>query len=147
MERAPFESNTVGISAAASGAAQALAPLDWDPDAVDALARADNVWIVQVTDGRGHSVRQVCRREGYEGASEVSASLDVALHAVATCGERLHFGELELSAQIFSGGLLVAARGPSGAAVSALASPHANLGQLLNHLRRILASFNAGVML
>jgi len=117
--------------------------LVWDATEFDALAAVDYVWFVEVTDGRGHSLRRSGRREATAAAS---VAIDTAMHAMSQCGAHLQIGDLGVSAQIFSGGLLVTSRFQNSATLVALASPQANLGQVLNHVRRIGATFKREVV-
>jgi hypothetical protein len=106
----------------------------WDTTLLAHLLHAENVWGVLITNGAGEIVYSEQSRELPANCPDL---LDVTTGAVAHSGERLQLGRLKFTVFMFSGALVVGRHTEKGASAFVLASPEANLGQLLAHIRKV----------
>lgn len=106
----------------------------WDTALLTNLLHLEYVWAVVLTTGTGELVHSQQRRDLPAHCPDL---LDLVSGALANAGERLELGQLRVTVFMFSGGLVVGRHTESGASAFVLASPEANLGQLLAHIRRV----------
>ena len=106
----------------------------WDLELLANLLHIENVWCVAITSGTGELLYSQQRRELPARCPEL---LDLTTGVIANAGERLHVGQLRFTMFMFGGALVVGRRSDSGASAFVLASPEANLGQLLAQIRRV----------
>lgn len=106
----------------------------WDAALLAHLLHVEHVWGVLVTNGAGEIVYSELQREL---PAQCADLLDLAGGAVAQSGERLQAGHLRFTVFMFSGALVVGRHSETGACAFVLASPEANLGQLLAHIRKL----------
>ena len=105
----------------------------WDAKVVGDLMSLGYTRAIVFTDCRGQVRHAVARSSAPEDIAEVA---DIALSMLARAGSALKLGALAVSACMYQEGTLILARSGKNQ-VAVLAEEHANLGQLLNHVRRI----------
>jgi hypothetical protein len=106
----------------------------WNEEVLSELSSLPYVRAVVFTDGRGGTLRVNRRRETVKGLAKLA---DLANAALTQAGASLELGSLEVGACVYEEGSLVLA-GCGGVRVAVIADAGANLGALLNHVRRIL---------
>jgi predicted regulator of Ras-like GTPase activity (Roadblock/LC7/MglB family) len=106
----------------------------WDSALLSHLLHVENVWGVLITSGAGEIVYSELQRELPPHCPDL---LDMVAGAIAHSGERLQVGNLRFTVFMFSGTLVVGRHTESGASAFILASPEANLGQLLAQIRKV----------
>lgn len=94
---------------------------------------------VVFTNGRGRALHVNRRRTTPEALAKVA---DVALAALSQAGAALQLGRLDVSACVYEEGVVVLS-GAGSLRVAVLAEAGANLGTLLNQMRRIFRSEDA----
>ncbi len=112
-----------------------LSPL-WDRSVLADLLHIESVWAVFVTNGLGEPL---FHQQHKDMSHKTTAVLDVLTATLARSGAHLEFGDLRYSVLMFGEGLVVARHGCSEQSAFVLASPDANLGQLLAHVRKLQA--------
>ncbi|RYZ02659.1 MAG: hypothetical protein EOO73_30840 [Myxococcales bacterium] len=114
--------------------AQALPAPTWNDEILRELLALQYVRAVAFTNGNGRALHVHRRRSTPAGLVKIA---DVALAALAQAGKSLQLGRLEVSASVYQEGVLVLTS--AGAVrVAVLADAGANLGTLLNQVRRLL---------
>lgn len=106
----------------------------WDSALLSHLLHVENVWGVLITNGAGEIVYSELQRALPDNCPDL---LDLTASAVSHSGDRLQVGRLRFTVFMFSGALVVGRHTESGASAFILASPEANLGQLLAHIRKV----------
>lgn len=106
----------------------------WDTTLLANLLHLEYVWAVALTTGSGELAYAQQRRDLPARYPDV---LDLISGAITNAGERLQLGQLRVTVFMFSGAVVVGRHTESGTAAFVLASPEANLGQLLAHIRRV----------
>jgi hypothetical protein len=109
--------------------------LPWDAHVVADLADLAYTRAVVFTDGLGHILHSVTRTEPPARLGEL---VDIASGALAQFGGRLGLGAPGVCVCTFHQGVVILSRSDA-ARVAVLADEHANLGQLLNHVRHIFS--------
>lgn len=105
----------------------------WNDDILRELLALQYVRAVVFTNGSGRALHVNRRRSTPPGLAKVA---DVALAALSQAGTALQLGRLEVNACVYQEGVVVlTSAGPVRVAV--LADAGANLGTLLNQVRRL----------
>jgi predicted regulator of Ras-like GTPase activity (Roadblock/LC7/MglB family) len=105
----------------------------WSENILSDLLALQYVRAVALTNGKGRALQLNHRRAA---PATLAKMADLALAALTQAGSALNIGEVEVNACVYQDGvLLLAGGGPVRAAV--LADAGANLGTLLNQVRRI----------
>jgi hypothetical protein len=112
-----------------------IASLPWDSSVLTDLAELTYTRAVVFTDGLGHILHSVTRTEPPARLGEL---VDIASGALAQLGGRLGLGAPGVCVCTFSRGVVILSRSEA-ARVAVLADEHANLGQLLNHVRHLFS--------
>lgn len=112
----------------------------WDPSVIADLLHIETVWAVLVTNGSGEQLFHQQRKDGPRASARV---LDVLTATLARSGTHLGLGDPRFSVMMFAEGLIVARHGGSEQSAFVFASPDANLGQLLAHVRRVYPQDNS----
>lgn len=105
----------------------------WDEEVVSDLLALNYVRAVVFTNGQGRALRLNRRATVPDALAKVA---DLALAALAQTGAALDLGKLEVSACVYEHGIVLLA-GSSSLRVAILADNGANLGSLLNNVKRI----------
>lgn len=105
----------------------------WDPQVLMDMLSLDYVLAVVFTDGNGLVLHSQVRADVPYQIGDIT---DIAIGALSRAGDALEIGPLGIAACLYRGGILVAARS-NVTNVAVLAKANANLGQLLNQVRRI----------
>ena len=111
----------------------------WDPRALEDVVQSSCTEAVVVTDKNGRVVYSELRRET---PADLGALAELAFAQLARAGDKLGMGSLEVAASLHEKGLLVCG-GTAAHTVLVLASPEANLGQILHTLRRMFPAESA----
>jgi len=119
-------------TAVASSAA--TSPSTWNGDVLTELLGLQSVRAVLFTNGKGRTLHVSRRRPT---PPELAKLVDLAHAALVQTGNALQLGRIEVSASVYQAGVLVLA-GSDAVRVAVLADPGANLGALLNQVRRVL---------
>lgn len=106
----------------------------WDAQAAREIVAAGQTEAVVITDRNGRVLLSELRRELPEPLGVV---LEAALSCHAAAGQQLRLGTVRLTASVHDGGTLVCGR-TAEYSVFLVASPRANLGQLVALARRIV---------
>lgn len=106
----------------------------WDAALLAHLLHAENVWGVLITNGAGEIAYSERSRDFPANCPDL---LDLTTGAIAHSGERLQVGRLRFTVFMFSGALVVGRHSETGASAFVLASPDANLGQILAQIRKV----------
>jgi hypothetical protein len=107
----------------------------WDADVLADLAELAYTRAVVFTDGLGHILSIVTRTEPPARLGEL---VDIASGALGQFGSRLGLGAPGVCVCTFQRGVVILSRSDA-ARVAVLADEHANLGQLLNHVRHLFS--------
>ena len=105
----------------------------WDEEVVNELLALNYVRAVAFTSGQGRALRVNRRATVPDTLAKIA---DLALAALTQAGAALDLGKLEVSACVYESGVMLLA-GSGGVRVVVLADNGANLGSLLNNVRRI----------
>ncbi len=120
-------------TASTATAAAATSSVTWEGEVLTELLALQYVRAVVFTNGRGHTLRLNRRATIPEGLAK---SADLALAALNQTGVALQLGRLDVSACVYQDGVVILS-GSGALRVAVLAEAGANLGTLLNHVRRI----------
>ncbi|HTV25892.1 MAG TPA: hypothetical protein VMG12_44650 [Polyangiaceae bacterium] len=120
-------SNTLSIEVPSNGSPP------WDAHVLSDLTELTYTRAVVFTDGLGHVLHSVARTEPPARLGEL---VDIASGALAQFGGRLGLGAPGVCVCTFQHGVVILSRSEA-ARVAVLADEHANLGQLLNHVRHL----------
>jgi hypothetical protein len=112
----------------------ATSPSTWNGDVLTELLGLQSVRAVLFTNGKGHALHVTRRRPA---PPELAKLVDLAHAALVQTGNALQLGRIEVSASVYHAGVLLLA-GSGAVRVAVLADPGANLGALLNQVRRVL---------
>ncbi len=107
-------------------------PLTWDEEVLNELLALQYVRAVVFTDGKGRTLRMNGRATP-DGLAKVA---DLALAALSQMGVALQLGRVDVSTCVYQDGVVILA-GAGKLRVAVLTTAGANLGTLLNHMRRI----------
>jgi hypothetical protein len=105
----------------------------WDADVLAELTDLAYTRAVVFTDGIGRVLHRVTRGVPPKRVGEL---VDIAAGGLSQMGNQLGLGTPGVCVCTFQSGVVILARS-EGARVAVLADEHANLGQLLNHVRHI----------
>lgn len=105
----------------------------WDEEVVSDLLALTYVRAVVFTNGQGRTLRLNRRATVPDGLAKIA---DLALAQLTQTGAALELGKLEVSACVYENGIMLLA-GSSSLRVAVLADNGANLGSLLNNVKRI----------
>ncbi len=108
-------------------------PALWDEEVLADLLATSYVRAVVFTNGQGRTLRMNRRATAPDALAKVA---DLALAALTQTGVALKLGRVEVSACVYEDGVVLLS-GSQSVRVAVLADGGANLGTLLNHLRRI----------
>ena len=100
------------------------------------IVATEHTEAIVVTDRNGRVLDAQVRREV---PAALGTLLEASVAAMATAGEHFSLGEMRLAASMHDAGTLVCGRTPRHS-VFILASPKANLGQLIGQARRVFPS-------
>jgi hypothetical protein len=106
---------------------------EWDIEAMRDIVATEHTEAIVVTDRNGRVLDAQARREL---PAELGALLEASVAAMAAAGEHFSLGEMRLAASQHDGGTLVCGR-TRRHSVFILATPKANLGQLIGQARRV----------
>ena len=106
---------------------------EWDVEAMRDIVATEHTEAIVVTDRNGRVLDAQVRREV---PAALGTLLEASVAAMATAGEHFSLGEMRLAASLHDAGTLVCGRTPRHS-VFILASPKANLGQLIGQARRV----------
>jgi hypothetical protein len=109
--------------------------IPWDVHVLSDLTELTYTRAVVFTDGLGRVLHSVVRTEPPARLGEL---VDIAAGALAQLGGRLGLGTPGVSVCTFQSGVVILSRSEA-ARVAVLADEHANLGQLLNHVRHLFS--------
>lgn len=129
-------SKATASTTTASTATTASAPtssVTWEAEVLNELLALQYVRAVVFTNGKGRTLRLNRRAAIPEGLAK---SADLALAALTQTGAALQLGRLDVSACVYQDGVVILS-GSGALRVAVLAEAGANLGTLLNHVRRI----------
>jgi hypothetical protein len=107
--------------------------LRWDASVLADLTDLTYTRAVVFTDGAGNVLHRVTRAEPPEAIGEL---VDIASGGLSQLGSQLGLGTPGVCVCTFHLGVVILSRSES-TRVAVLADEHANLGQLLNHVRHI----------
>lgn len=125
--------------AAAQAGSSAESPALWNDGVLAALCALSAVRVVVFTNQQGLVIHTVGRAPL---ADKLGKVIDVAAGALSKTGERLELGQLRIGVSIYDQGVIVLARSAK-LNVGVIAEAEANLGALLNHVRRIFVQEGA----
>jgi hypothetical protein len=106
---------------------------EWDVEVMRDIVATEHTEAIVVTDRNGRVLEAEVRRDV---PAALGTLLEASVAALATVGDRFNFGEMRLAASLHDAGTLVCGRTPRHS-VFILASPKANLGQLIAQARRV----------
>ncbi len=89
------------------------------------------------TDGRGNVVRSH-RAEGNSG-TDLAESVDLAIAMIGNLASAKNLGGFQTAVLLYEEGTVFCGRFPSGEAIALVAAPGANLGLILNQVRRLVS--------
>lgn len=113
----------------------AAAPTPWDARVLADLTDLTYTRAVVFTDGLGRVLHRVTRTDPPAWIGEL---VDIASGGLSQMGSQLGLGTPGVCVCTFQSGVVILSRSEA-ARVAVLADEHANLGQLLNHVRHIFS--------